>query len=180
MKYILSLIILSVVLSFRPLDGIYDIALRNIDGNKIELRQYRGKKLLFIVLPLSAQDTTLSINDITRLQTKYQSSLVVIGIPSEEEGYKTQNPDRLKEIYRGATNIIIAEGMKVKKGSGQSSLFQWLTSKDQNRHFDQDVRGIGNKFFVDEEGELYAVLGPNLKITNPLMDRILSRSTKKK
>jgi glutathione peroxidase len=176
MKYVLSIAALFMLLSFHLVDSIYDITLKTINGKKIELSQYKGKKLLFILLPLSVQDTTVSIRDIARLQAKYQKSLVVIGIASEEAGYKTQDADKLKTIYmHAAPNIIITEGMKVKKGTGQSSLLRWLTSKDQNHHFDQDARGVGTKFFVDEQGELYAVMGPKLALTNPLMDRILAR-----
>jgi glutathione peroxidase len=176
MKYILSLITCLLLFSFQETEGIYDLTVTGIDGNKIELSQYKGKKLLFILLPLSAQDTTVSINDIASLQRKYQSSLVIIGIPSEEAGYKTQDAANLKNICNDAgTNIIITEGMKVKKGAGQSPLLQWLTSKDKNHHFDQDVQQeVGSKFFVDEEGELYAVMGPQLKLISTLTDKILS------
>jgi glutathione peroxidase len=178
MKYLLSLITCLLLFSFQQTEAIYDVTLTSIDGNKIELSQYKGKKLLFILLPLSAKDTTVSINDIAALQTKYQSSLVIIGIPSEEAGYQTQDADRLQQIYKDArTNIIITEGMKVKKGTGQSSLLQWLTSKDKNHHFDQDVQQqVGSKFFVDEAGELYAVMGTQLKLTSAVTDKILSRS----
>jgi len=175
MKYLLSLIAFS-LFSFQQADDIYSIALKNIHGNAIELSQYKGKKLLFMVLPLSDQDTAESVNDIANLQTKYKSSLVIIGIPSEEAGYRMQDSGQLKTLYADmADNIIITEGMKVKKGTGQSSLFQWLTGKDKNRHFNQDTQGIGSKFFVDEGGELYAVMGPQLKLTNPLIDKIISR-----
>ena len=181
MKYILTLIVCTALLSFYYINDIYSVPVNGIDGVKIDLNQYRGKKLLFIVLPLSTQDTTVSINDITQLQTRHQSSLVVIGIPSEEAGFKTGDEGRLKKLYRdAAAGIVITEGMKVKKGTGQSALFQWLTSKDQNRHFNQDVRGVGSKFFVDESGELYAVTGPQLRLTHPLMDRILTRAQRKK
>lgn len=180
MKPIVALITISLMLSVGQVDGLYRIAIKNIDGNTIALSQYKGKKLLFILLPLSAQDTTVSIKDIARLQTKYQSSLIVIGVPPEEAGYKAENAEKLKKAYRDAgANFIIAEGMKMKKGTGQSPLFQWLTNKDMNRHFDHDVRGVGSKFFVDEGGELYAVMGPELALTNPLMDRILARVSKK-
>lgn len=182
MKYIFSIMTFFLLLSFRPLDGgIYDITVTTIDGNQIALSQFRGKKLLFLLLPLSAQDTMVSVNDIGRLQTKYQSSVVVIGIPCEEAGYKARDADKLKKTYKASSaNIIITEGMKVKKGTGQFSLFEWLTSKDKNHHFDQDVRGVGSKFFVDEEGDLYAVMTPKLALTDPLMERILSRSPMKK
>lgn len=178
MKYILAFISLFLLLSFSPIDGIYDITVKTIDGDKIALDQYKGKKLLFILLPLSPEDTTISINDLAQLQTKYQNSLVVIGIPSEEAGYKKQDAAKVKKMCREANaSIVIAEGMKVKKGAEQSSLFQWLTNKDLNRHFDQDVAGLGSKFFVDESGELYAVIGPKTALTNPIMDRIITRST---
>jgi glutathione peroxidase len=178
MKYILRFIALSLLLSFQQADGIYNITLTSIDGNKIELSQYQGKKLLFVLIPLSTQDTTISIDDIGRLQTKYRNSLVIIGIPSEEAGYQTHDADNLKKIFSDAgANIIITEGMKVKKGLGQSPLLQWLTSKDQNHHFNQDVQQeVGSKFFVDELGELYAVMGPQLKLTSSLTDKILGRS----
>lgn len=180
MKNIFSLMVLLLLLSFRPLGKIYDIRLTTIDGNRIELSQYRGKKILFIVLPLSAQDTMVSISDIARLQTKYQNSLVIIGIPSEEAGYKMKEAGDLKQVYRASNaNIVITEGMKVKKGIGQFPLFQWLTNKDMNHHFDCDTRGVGSKFFIDEEGDLYAVMGPNLALTNPLVDRIMARSSQK-
>jgi len=176
MKYILSLISIFLLLSFRPLDGIYDITIKTIDGKKVELSQFRGKKMLFILLPLSAHDTTVSVNDLARLQTKYQSSLVVIGVASEEAGYRSQDAGNLKNIYKDAgANIIIAEGAKAKKGTGQSSLFQWLTNKDMNHHFDKDAEGVGSKFFIDEKGELYAVIGPRIGLSNPLMDRIITR-----
>lgn len=48
--------------------------------------------------------------------------------------------------------ILIAEGMKVKKGTRQSSLFQWLTNKDMNHHFDKDLEDVGNKFYIYEKG----------------------------
>lgn len=178
MKYIFSLIVLS-LMAFHPLDDIYSITIKNIDGSKIELNQFRGKKLLFIVLPLSTQDTTVTVSEINQIQSKYQGSLVVIGIPAEETGFKKGDEANFKKLYRDAgANFIIAEGMKVKKGSEQSSLFQWLTDKDKNRHFNQDVQGVGSKFFIDEGGELYAVMGPALKLTHPVIDKILSKQFK--
>lgn len=180
MRYFFTLIACA-LLSFRPLGDIYSIPLKNIDGNNIDLSQYKEKKILFIVLPVSNEDAAVTINEITQLQTKYQGTLVVIGIPGEEAGFKNTDADKFKKLYKGASaNFIIAEGMKVKKGSGQSALFQWLTSKEMNHHFGQDVQGVGSKYFVDKGGELYAVMGPHLKLTSPLMDRIITRQQEKK
>lgn len=177
MKYILGLITVLLLFSFNYPGDIYSTSLKTIGGNKLDLSQFKGKKLLFIVLPLTSQDTTVSIDQLSKLQTRYKNSLIVIGIPSEEAGFKKGDEENMKKLYKDLpSNLIIAEGMKVKKGKQQSSLFQWLTNKSKNRHFDQDVEGVGNKFFVDEKGELYAVLGPRNKLTNPVIEKILSKS----
>ena len=181
MRYFFGFFALIMVLSFCGMDSIYMQSLKTIDGAKTDLLQYKGKKMLFIILPLSAEDTTVTIGEITSLQTKHQGSLAIIGIPSEEAGFTNGDKDKLKKLYKDVTgNFIIAEGMKVKKGEQQSALFQWLTSKNKNRHFDQDVQGVGTKFFVDEAGELYAVMGPELRLGHPLMDKIVLREQAKK
>ena len=179
MKYIVSIISIF-LLSFVSVSDIYSIEVKNIDGNKIDMNQFRGRKILVIVLPLSSHDTTVTASQIGQLQTKYQKSLVVIGIPAEETGFKKGEETSLKKFYKDeGVNIIITEKMNVKKGSQQATLFQWLTSKDKNHHFEQDVEGVGSKFFVDEGGELYGVMGPGFKLTNPLMDKILMKPFKR-
>lgn len=175
MKYLFSLIALSVLLSFSPSGDIYSVAVKAIDGNKLDLSQYKGKKLLFVVLSHSGEDSTISVNQLAQLQEKYRSTLVVIGIPSIEAGFKAVDADKLTKRYKDA-HIIITEGMNVKKGGQQAALLQWLTSKEQNRHFNQDVQGVGSKFFVDEGGGLYAVMGPNFSLASPFMDKILTKS----
>ncbi|HWJ25822.1 MAG TPA: hypothetical protein VNS32_04715 [Flavisolibacter sp.] len=180
MKYFVALFAIVTLLSFRALDNIYSIVVKTIDGSKTELSQFKGKKMLFIVLPLSKQDSAVSINDIVQLQTKYQSSLVVIGIPSEEAGFKIGQEASLKKFYKeSGANFIITEGMKVQKGTDQSSLFNWLTSREKNHHFDRDVQGVGTKFFVDERGELYAVFGKQMKLNNPIIDKVIARQRPK-
>lgn len=178
MKYFFSLIALTVLLSFRPSGDIYSVAVKAIDGNNIDLNQYKGKKVLFVVLSPAGNDAAIDVNQLAQLQDKYRSTLVVFGIPSIEEGFKASDADKLKMLYNDA-HIILTEGMNVKKGEQQSSLFKWLTNKDQNRHFDQDVQGVGAKFFVDESGELYAVMGPSLTLAHPFMDKILTKPQRK-
>lgn len=178
MKYFISLIALTVFISFSPSGDIYSLAIKTLDGNNMELNQYKGKKIFFVVLSLSGEDATIKPNQLAQLQDKYKNTLVVIGVPSIEAGFKASDADKLNNLYKDA-HIIITEGMNVKKGEQQSALFNWLTHKDQNRHFDQDVQGVGSKFFVDESGELYAVMGANLTLTHPLMEKILTKPQRK-
>lgn len=178
MKYLLTLLLLFTLYAFAPSDDIYDLSFKNLDGKKIQLNTFKGKKMMFVILPASDKDTTIRFKELEKLQKKYDSILVVIGILSEEEGYKKQDDSKFKKMYVSKQpNILITEGMKVKKnaGEGQTALFKWLTNKDKNKHFNQDVRGVGHKFFVDEDGKLYAVMGPEIKLDNPVIHRILSK-----
>jgi glutathione peroxidase len=181
MKYLFSLIVLFSLVSFSVLEDIYDISFKTIDGKPVNLNNYRGKKILFIILPLSNSDTSVSFAELSSVQTKYASSLVVVGIPGIEAGYENSDAAKLKNLYKDQKeNFILAEAMKIRKLSGiqQSPLFQWLTDKDKNGHYINDPTGPGYKFFVNERGGLYAVMGPKIKLTNPVIDKVLSHTLK--
>lgn len=85
--------------------------------------------------------------------------------------------NEIRKMYKQDRNsgIIITEGLNAKKGSDQSPLLQWLTDKESNKRFNNDIRGIGYKFFVDEGGRLYAVIGPEIPLGNPIFAKILSK-----
>lgn len=176
MKNIIWILMGLSMISCYYLNEIYAISIKDIDGKKVDIVQFRGRKLLFIVVPVTTGDTAVNIDDIHQLQIKHQDSLRIIGVPAEEWGFKNSDKINIKALYKDVSNeFLLAEGMKVKKGGNQSELFEWLTDKSLNLHFDKDVRGVGSKYFVDEYGELYAVIGPELKLNNPMVEKILRR-----
>lgn len=163
------------LLSFRPAEDFYALPLKTIDGGAVNLNDYQGKKVLVVVLPLSGRDTAVRASELAELQARYPN-LVVLGVPSIEEGFSQSGTQALKTLYQNAgANLTLTEGLRVKKGTGQHPLFQWLTHKDKNKHFDQESEGRGAKFFVDEGGELYAVIGPQVKLSHPVIDRVMTR-----
>jgi glutathione peroxidase-family protein len=112
---------------------------------------------------------------------KYKDSAVIIGIPSLEDGYTEGNKAVVKKrLNSNKVCFLLTEAMTTRKASGaqQSPLMQWLTNKDLNTHFDQDAKGAGHKFFVDETGELYGVMPPAAPLSHPIFDRIMSRPRK--
>jgi glutathione peroxidase len=156
----------------------YDFPLTSIDGKSILLKDYKGTKLLFIITSAAEPDSTL--NQMAAFQKKYAGKVTVIAIPAVEEGFKNGDAAQLKRLYRskGLDYVLLTEGMQVRKAAGanQSALLQWLTKKEGNRHFDQDVRGAGHKFFVDESGKLYAVIGPEFSLSSTVIERVMSRA----
>jgi glutathione peroxidase len=177
MKYIFILIA-SIGFSFgNAPDEIYSQPLKNIDGDTIDLSNYSGKKMIIIILPVSSQDTSVSVSDLINM-TAQNNSLLIIGVPAIEMGYTDAVKTELKTRYLGlGSNFILSEGMAVKKTSGtaQAPIFQWLTKMEKNQHFNMDVTGIGDKFLVNGKGRLFAVMGPQLKLSNPVLSQVLAK-----
>jgi glutathione peroxidase len=180
MKYIFSLMLLAALTGFTYGDGFYQQSFRKMDGPPVDLSVYHGRKILFVILPVSAMDTSITPSELDALGTAYPDSLVIVGIPAEEFGYTNSIKNQVKDLYSNQpSNFILAQSMHVTKSSGQDQhpLFQWLTDIDKNKFFDRDVTAVGQKFFVNSHGQLYAVTGPHVRLSNPIMQRIISRQT---
>lgn len=178
MKYKLILLIMICLTSVAVYaqTSIYDQAVNDIESNSISLSGYSGKKLLFIVLPLTSSDTTVR-QQLLRFQQRYDSSRVrIIGLVAMEEGYSSENKAAVEELYADniQAGLLLTTGIAVRKSSGssQAPLLQWLTNKDNNLHYDQDADEVGKKFFVSETGRLYAVLGASTPLDGRIIDRI--------
>ncbi len=158
--------------------GVYDIHITTIEGADKSMSDFQGKKLLIIVLPV-----TQNVNDVHYLQAvdslsrKYANNVTVIGVPSYEYGFNTNSLSNLRSYYRGiiGQQVILTQGLYVNKSSGkmQHKLFAWLTNVNQNTHFNEDVKGVGQKFFIDENGELYGYYGPEAGLNDNLLKKMI-------
>lgn len=165
-----------------PPKSIYEISFKTIDGIKVNMRQLQGRKIMVILLPVDQKDTSY----MTQLRTfyaKHKNDVAIIGVLSIEHGYKDEEKRSVKSLIDGneRLEIFITEAMLTKKSAGgnQSELLQWLTNKENNKHFNMDVQGVGQKFFIDEIGDLYGVIGPRSPLSAPVIERILSKPAKR-
>lgn len=161
------------------IESIYSYTIGSLEGNSISLSSYQGKKMLIMTIPTvkdSVNDSLLV--EINGLALSHADSVKVIAVPSYEDGYTVERNNELKLWYRSILNpdIIVTEGMYTRKTSGtqQSPLFKWLTDKDKNGHFDQDVFGPMQKFVVWTDGGLSAVMGAPTKLNGAVMNNVLS------
>lgn len=173
-----------VVLSFAPRTSggasIYDIPVKDIDGGIIDLKIYRGKKMMFTNVSGNEHDST--IKQYAAFYRRYKDSAVMILIPSREDGYVETAKEAIKKRFaRKGMAFVITEPMNTHKTSGpqQSELMQWLSNKKMNSHYDNDITGPGFKFFVDEYGELYGIINSVPPLTHPIFERIMGRPQKK-
>jgi len=75
--------------------SIYDIAINSLNGQPISLKEFEGKKILFVNVA-SECGFTKQYKDLQALSDKYQNELVVIGSPCNQFG--KQEPGDASEI----------------------------------------------------------------------------------
>ena len=156
----------------KPSSPIFDIKINDLQGNPIDLRAYKGKKIL-VVNVASKCGFTPQYRELQQLQDTYANSLVVVGVPCNQFGNQEPgNSDEIKEfcsINYGVT-FPITEKIDV-KGVSQHPLYSWLTKKSINGKKNSTVKWNFQKYLIDENGEL---IDYYYSITKPMNSRITS------
>ena len=158
---------------------IYGLSFTKMDGTTQPLSAYQGKKILFIILPVTktADDSTY-LDTLRAIADRHADSLVMIGVLSYEDGYFDDSLYRLRPWFQSMldSNVVITSGMSTRKSSAyQDPVFAWLTSASQNGHFDYDVAGTDEKFFISGAGTLYGVFDPSQKLDEAVVEGMLNK-----
>lgn len=144
--------------------SIYDYSFRTLDGKKIKLSDYKGKKML-IVNTASECGYTPQYEQLEEVYKKYQDKLVIIGFPTNDFG--EQEPGTNEEIGKfcqknyGVT-FPISEKITV-KGDKTPDLYKWLTTKELNGKLDSEIKWNFQKYLIDENGNLISVYYSKVK-----------------
>ena len=154
-----------------PPKSLYGIELKSITGKPIDLKTFKGKKILFVNVA-SKCGFTKQYEDLQMLHNLHKDHLVVIGLPCNQFG--NQEPGSNEEIqeFCSATfgvNFVMTDKLDV-KGSNQHPIYQWLTKKSINGVADSEVKWNFQKYLVDEQGRFVDFY---YSITNPMSDKIL-------
>lgn len=155
------LIFLIVMMSF---SSIYDYTLNGLEGGKIELSKYKGKKIL-IVNTASQCGNTPQYADLQKLYEQYNKTLVIIGFPAnnfggQEPGSNTEIHDFCQRNY-GVT-FPMSEKVSV-KGGDIHPLFKYLVEEAKKMGVEDPIKWNFTKFLVDEKGKLIAVFPSRVK-----------------
>lgn len=165
MKKIVSLTTCILLSAFLYAQSIYNFSIPKIEGGVQVLSAIAGKKILIITLPVAQNASADSmLYALDTLSVARSATLSIIAVPSYEDGFTAAQRVQLQQWYRSKlnANIIITDGLYTRKTSAsqQHLFFKWLTTVDQNKHFNMDVAGPGYKFFIEPIGELYGFLLP--------------------
>ena len=150
--------------------SIYDIAINSLNGQPISLKEFEGKKILFVNVA-SECGFTKQYKDLQALSDKYQNELVVIGAPCNQFG--EQEPGDASQIQNFCelnfgVKFLLTEKIDV-KGSKQHPLYKWLTTKSLNGKKSSSVKWNFQKYLVDDKGKL---IDYYFSITKPMSSKI--------
>jgi glutathione peroxidase len=138
-------------------------SVKDIDGNVKNLSDYLGKTVL-VVNVASKCGLTPQYKGLQALYEKYQSkNFVILGFPSND--FMGQEPGTESEIKQFCdmnykVSFPLFSKIKVKKGDGQSELYNYLTSKESNPGFDGEIEWNFQKFLVNSEGTVIKRFSP--------------------
>ena len=137
-------------------EGVLGFTVMDIDGNEVNLEQYRGKALL-IVNTASKCGFTYQFEGLESLYQQYKDrGLVVLGFPTND--FLRQDPGTNEEIKEFCTvNFGVTFPMFAKitvKGRKTEPLYDYLISKETNPDFGGKISWNFNKFLIDGEGRV--------------------------
>ncbi len=156
--------------TLEPKSSIYNIEINNISGEPINLKDYKGKKILFVNVA-SECGFTGQYKGLQELYDTYKEQLIIIGVPCNQFG--GQEPGSSSEIQSfcslnyGVT-FLMTEKVDV-KGDKQHPLYKWLTTKALNGKSNSSVKWNFQKYIVDENGRFVDYF---YSLTKPMSSKI--------
>ena len=162
-----KLIILIAFLGFNILTTmaqktIHDFIVEDITGEKFDMIQFKGKKLL-IVNTASECGLTPQYETLEEVYNEYKGKgFEIVGFPANNFG--SQEPGSNKEIETFCLkNYGVSFNMMSKisvKGDDQHEIYQWLTKMANNGVEDAEVSWNFQKFMIDKNGNYVGMVKP--------------------
>jgi glutathione peroxidase len=142
----------------------YELKTNTLDGKAANLSQYKGKVAL-VVNVASACGLTPQYTGLQKLHTDLSAKgFTVLGFPSNQFGM--QEPGTAQQIRefcdtRYRVTFPLFEKIEVKKGPGQSPVYQFLTTEhpEPNWNF--------TKYLVGKDGKVIKRYEPTVKPEDP-------------
>ena len=150
--------------------SIYDFKVQGLDGSKIDLAKYKGKKIL-IVNTASKCGYTPQFEELEKMYEQYKGKLVILGFPANN--FKQQDPGTNAEIAEfckknyGVT-FPMSEKISV-KGDDIDPLFKYLVAEAAKKGIEDPIKWNFTKFLIDEKGQLITVFPSKV---NPMSEEV--------
>ena len=149
---------------------IYDFNIKSIDGQNIELADYKNKAILLVNVA-SYCGFTKQYGDLQKLSDLYgDKGLVVIGIPSKTFNQEKETEKEVKEFCEVNFNInFILTSIYNVKGEKAHEIYKWAK---QNYGHSAVPKWNFHKILVGRDGKIIDTFAP---FTNPMSKKIIKK-----
>ncbi len=182
MKKILNLIIIFVALNmslfystaFGKYEKIfYDFSINSIDGNRLDLKQFKGKTILLVNVA-SYCGFTKQYNDMQKLWDMYkEKGLIVLGVPSNSFNQEKDNETEVKKFCEVNFNITFPmTSIFEVKGENAHKIYKWA----KNNYGKSAVpKWNFHKILINKEGKVEDTFA---SFTNPTSKKVINKIEK--
>lgn len=144
---------------------VYDFSATSLDGENVDLSQYKGKVLL-IVNVASKCGFTPQYDGLQKLYEEYKDrGLAVLGFPCNQFGRQEPgSADEIKEFCSLTFNVDFPMFEKIDvNGNDAHPLYRFLKSEKPGILGSEAVKWNFTKFLVDRDGQVVKRFAPNDK-----------------
>ena len=138
--------------------SVLDFKMKDIDGNEVKLKKYKGSVLL-VVNTASKCGYTPQYEGLQAIYDKYKAEgFYVLGFPANNFGGQEPGTEaEIKEFCTMKYKVTFPMFAKISvKGDDQDPLYKFLTGKETNPNFAGDIKWNFNKFLIDRKGNVVA------------------------
>ena len=148
----------------KKMNNFYDISIKNINGNNIDLSKLEGKHIL-VVNVASRCGYTSQYEGLQRLYENNKDQIEIIGVPCNDFG--RQEPGTASEIKEFCSinygvEFTLTEKQST-KGKLKSKLYYWLSNPDLNGWNSELPSWNFCKYIINNNGELTHFFPSNVK-----------------
>ena len=155
-----------------PNKSIYDISAKLLNGKKVKLEEFIGKKLLLVNVASNC-GYTYQYEQLQKLHENYGDKVYVVAFPSNDFGFQEPGSDNeIKEFCETNYGITFTMFSKIKViGKNKHPIYEWLSNPKLNGWNKQGPTWNFCKYLIDKEGKLVRFYNSNIK---PMSDEIIN------
>ncbi len=152
----------------------YDLSVNDINGEKINLEKFKGKKVM-IVNVASRCGYTSQYEDLQALYEKNKDRLEIIAVPCNDYGSQESGSNsEIKSFCETNYGVSFTIGSKQKiKSSPMSDLYRWLSDPKRNGWNSNLPSWNFCKYVINEDGQLTHFLRSGVNPTGKEMTEII-------
>lgn len=159
------------MVAMTPQKSFHDFEVKDIKGEDFDFSQLKGKKVL-VVNTASKCGFTPQYEGLQKLYEQYKDEgFVIVGFPANN--FMNQEPgtdEEIKKFCKSNYGVTFPMMSKISvKGKDKHPVYQWLTEKSKNGVKDSKVKWNFQKYLINEDGSLHAVVGTR---TKPMDEKI--------